>query len=508
MTLTGPADADRFRVKVGRYGDRWYIDPLPACELATDGPMAEPVPAVSIVKNAWPKFLTAWAAREAAICAVKEQSTWSQMEPDAAVTYIAGASNRSRDKAANRGSAVHAALEALAQGADPSPLLEVDAGDYLDACRQVIADLQPTPLMCEAVAISRTAGYGGTLDAIWRVGGEVVLFDFKSKAPGKHGAWPDEMAQLAAYANADYLIVEEAGRARRVPVPPLDRLVIVSIEPGSYRCYPADVDGARNAWTALLEFWKAQQSTIVGHPLMFADPPGTEGQAVDGGEGAQPGSVPPPSADVLDWLKARAKTLVEAGHGPLLARSWPDAVPTFKFGGPTSTLEASLVEQALIAVEREVEAPFPPPRPGDDTPPPDDDPLPPAAEHLTRARALLDEYAPDEARALLQCVTRGGHTNVDQLHVEHVRRLEVLCTSKWVGFTYDELIDGTNGVTVFANEAQLLERHGTKRACLEVAKRVAADLGIPRPSKFDEIVGEPCVVVAVLAEPPATSEAA
>jgi hypothetical protein len=32
--LKGPADADHFRVKVGRYGDRWYTDPLPACGIA------------------------------------------------------------------------------------------------------------------------------------------------------------------------------------------------------------------------------------------------------------------------------------------------------------------------------------------------------------------------------------------------------------------------------------------------------------------------------------------
>jgi hypothetical protein len=30
MTLHGPADADAFRVKVGRYYDRHYFDPLPA----------------------------------------------------------------------------------------------------------------------------------------------------------------------------------------------------------------------------------------------------------------------------------------------------------------------------------------------------------------------------------------------------------------------------------------------------------------------------------------------
>ena len=52
MTLRGPAHPDTYRVQVGRYGDRYYHDPLPADGTwdATD----DQWPSVSIVKNAWP----------------------------------------------------------------------------------------------------------------------------------------------------------------------------------------------------------------------------------------------------------------------------------------------------------------------------------------------------------------------------------------------------------------------------------------------------------------------
>ena len=50
MTLLGPADADHFRVQVGRFGVRHYVDPLPGCDIAPawDGD----VPAISTVKKA------------------------------------------------------------------------------------------------------------------------------------------------------------------------------------------------------------------------------------------------------------------------------------------------------------------------------------------------------------------------------------------------------------------------------------------------------------------------
>lgn len=33
--LLGPADPDNYRTKVGRYKDRWYVDPLPGDAVAS-----------------------------------------------------------------------------------------------------------------------------------------------------------------------------------------------------------------------------------------------------------------------------------------------------------------------------------------------------------------------------------------------------------------------------------------------------------------------------------------
>ena len=43
--LRGPVDADRHRIKVDRYNDRWPTDPLPACEPAPASDRQAPTPA-------------------------------------------------------------------------------------------------------------------------------------------------------------------------------------------------------------------------------------------------------------------------------------------------------------------------------------------------------------------------------------------------------------------------------------------------------------------------------
>jgi hypothetical protein len=242
MTLRPPHHPEQFRVKVGRYGDRWYIDTLPAD--GTWEPMTDPVPSVTTVKNAWPKgALPKWYAGQAAKCAVAEHDTWKNMEHQAAVDYIAAAPNRNRDRAAGRGGAIHAIIEGRAEGHTAPMFVESDVEPYLEAIDALLADLGAVePVAVETVAIKRgELGYGGTLDAIWHVPslGGTWLFDWKSRKPGAHtNAYEEEAAQLVAYACADYLIADVDGAAARVPVPHLDGLAIVAIAPDGYRIHP------------------------------------------------------------------------------------------------------------------------------------------------------------------------------------------------------------------------------------------------------------------------------
>lgn len=257
--LRPPAHPDNFRVKVGRYGDRWYIDHLPG-----DGrwePMEDPVPSVSAVKNAWPKFLSKWAANEAALCAVRDRDAWTKLDPEGAVDYIAKAPDRSRDASAARGNSIHAFIEATAEG---QGILLTDLPDEYEAvCKLLVEELRPEFLLTEAVAIKRgPEGYGGTLDAIATLDGYGrFLIDWKSRKAGKGGtAYPDEFAQGAAYRAADYLIVsDDDHEAVRVDVPEVDGLAVITIEPEAYCVCVPDSDGkAVEAWTQLRRFWAVQ----------------------------------------------------------------------------------------------------------------------------------------------------------------------------------------------------------------------------------------------------------
>lgn len=504
--LRGPADADRFRVKVGRYGDRWYIDPLPACELAPDGPMAEPVPSVSIVKNAWPKFLTAWAAKEAAKCAVHERNVWANMPAAAAETFIAAAHNRSRDRAANRGTAVHHILERLAEGRDPAPLEVVEAADYLDVCQQIVDDLSPELVLSEAVAVSRTVGYGGTLDAVWRIGGDVCLVDFKSKAEGKHGAWPDEAAQLAAYLGADYVLVDDgSGRPVRRPVPPVDRVLIVSIEPSSYRLFPVNIPEASEAWRALHRFWTAQQATIVGHPIHLEASSRNPAPAVDAPVETVPDTTPADPA-LVDWLKGRVRRLVDAGHGAALAARWPLGVPTFKAGGPATVDDCRRLEQVVVDLDADAGLPFPDnerPRPAA----PDVDTasaVPAGPDPAEVAAGLLSVFAVDERAALIRVCAPAARNLDHRFNRAELDRLRFLLDA--ANFRFDGYDGERVNVTVDADG--LADRYGDKRAVVAQAKKHAERFGLPKPSSYAEVCASTLLVVALLTHAPVDTAAA
>ena len=98
------------------------------------------------------------------------------------------------------------------------------------------------PLEVEAFLINEALGYGGTLDLIAELDGEVWLLDWKT---GKSVAWPDgsvyadHRLQLAAYAHARF--IARIGDPARYPLPPVTRFGIVHVTDGGTRVYEADV---------------------------------------------------------------------------------------------------------------------------------------------------------------------------------------------------------------------------------------------------------------------------
>jgi hypothetical protein len=276
--LRGPADADHFRTRIGRYGDRWYHDPLPACSLGdiTDAQW----PSVSNVKKAnstdW-IYVGLKRVSEAIQASPTLLAQLNSMKPADRYDRLKQINKSGLRNAAARGTNVHLMFERGLRGdkhlTDP---MDGDAGaEYAPAVRAFLDDYQPELIAAELVCINRGlnadlvndstrrarpefgGGYGGTADAIIRIDGKTYLVDWKSRGEDSdHNAYPEEAAQIGAGAFADYYIAENGnGAVFRCAVPHLDGGLIVSVRPDGCRIYPIDIYAAIEQWQALHTWW-------------------------------------------------------------------------------------------------------------------------------------------------------------------------------------------------------------------------------------------------------------
>lgn len=373
--IHGPASADGFRVKVGRYGDRWYTDPLPLCSIADESDWQGP--SVSATK---PPFANKYVLMRAV--AEMASSEWARLAGvDADTRYEAIKSNDKLVSEINmrRGSIVHAWAEDLLAGRPMmTPIAESGAAvqqalKFQDALRSFFDAWQPEPVAVEVVCLNRSlngVGYGGTADVFARVDGAVWAIDWKSRM-SDHGAYLEEAAQGGAYCGAEYMIVDAGdGTAARAPIPEVAGVLIVSITADGYRAFPIDRDGAVRAYTEMHRWWCAQQdftrTKVIGRPWApkIAAPSAMSSEV----ERPAPGAMSPETPGATpDELRSRIGQLIDAGHKELLVKRWPrradgTGVPTFKIGGHVDS-DWPLLEAMVVAVEAEVGAPFDPPPP-------------------------------------------------------------------------------------------------------------------------------------------------
>lgn len=268
--LQGPADADAFRVKVGRYGDRWYTDSLPGCDIASASEWVGP--SVSQVKKAKPFEGADFVALKRAAL----RMTAGDYKLDTSTTYedlydrLKSINKLGLQAAGQRGTHVHKMAEQMLYGL---PVTEDGPGaHYRGALEDFFAAYQPELVGAEIVFMHRDLhghGYGGTGDAIIRIEGQTALIDWKSRGEDvDHAAYPEEGAQVAAYATAQYAIAAGTESAHRIPVPQLNVGLIVSIKPDGCRVYPVDLDKAARLWESLHAWWVARlgEKEPIGRP--------------------------------------------------------------------------------------------------------------------------------------------------------------------------------------------------------------------------------------------------
>lgn len=177
-SVTTPVLAENVKGKGRHYRHPVTGDLLPSVTNVIGSVLAKPA-------------LPRWAAKVVAEQAVAMRESLPNLDPAEAVDLLKGAPWRSSGRAANRGTTIHAYLEARLHGLEPE-VLEGEALKYRKAAEAWLDEWQPEVLATELTVFA--PDYAGTGDLWCRVDGELRIVDFKtSKA-----IYPEAALQLAA----------------------------------------------------------------------------------------------------------------------------------------------------------------------------------------------------------------------------------------------------------------------------------------------------------------------
>lgn len=189
----------------------------------------------TVIGNGIPKpALMPWAAREVATFAADNLDLLGQLDREARIDLLKGAHYRERDRAARRGTEVHALAEQLIQD------IEVDVPEelvgHVDSYLKFLTDFDPQPILVEAVIGHRAHRWMGTLDLVGVINGETVLMDIKT---GRSGIYGETGLQLAAYRHAEFYL-DAAGNEQ--PMVEVDSCAAIWVRADGYDLVPVKAD--------------------------------------------------------------------------------------------------------------------------------------------------------------------------------------------------------------------------------------------------------------------------
>ncbi|MGH9249751.1 MAG: hypothetical protein ACRD0W_09595 [Acidimicrobiales bacterium] len=177
-----------------RYGHRYTLDGEKVDGVTTLIGAGIPKPA-----------LLPWGIKSVAEYAADHLDRLVEMQPmgrEAIVSALKQSPYTDRDKAAKRGTEVHALAEKLIHG-DQVDVPDELAG-HVESYVQFLDDWQPKPVLVEGVVGSRKWRYCGTLDMVAELlDGRRVIADIKTT---RSGIYAETALQLAAYRWAEFHI--------------------------------------------------------------------------------------------------------------------------------------------------------------------------------------------------------------------------------------------------------------------------------------------------------------
>lgn len=160
--------------------------------------------------------------------------TSGEFSRTAFIDLLKGVHWEDRDKAANKGTAVHNAAEDLANGKEIEVPDEIIG--HVDAYIQWVNDWTPTEQLVEFVCGSRKHRYMGTGDLIARLAdGRRWLLDYKTN---RSGPFAEVALQLAAYRYAEFIVTPDG----EIPMPEVDACGVLWLRADGYDLYEVKAD--------------------------------------------------------------------------------------------------------------------------------------------------------------------------------------------------------------------------------------------------------------------------
>jgi hypothetical protein len=209
------------------------------------------VSVTTILKALAHDALTFWAVTETAKAAVSVAGSLAQRiqedGTDEVVRWLEGArwrGVRGARTATELGTAIHAACETYGlTGVRPD--VDDEVGPYLDQFDKWAQTFQPQYEGVECAVYSRHYRYAGTCDGYMTVGGQRVIFDYKTsrksytKRGEPTGPYPEVALQLAAYRYAELAATWRARRYEKYR----SRYYLLNKDESQLAVAPPEVDG-------------------------------------------------------------------------------------------------------------------------------------------------------------------------------------------------------------------------------------------------------------------------
>lgn len=212
------------------------------------------------------KALVKWAADTTANYAIDHWDELNAMLPSERLKAMTGARTAKLNAASAKGTKVHALASKLVAG--ESVTMPPELEPYVLAYVDFLNDFQVEALLVEAVVVSHTHRYCGTLDLIADLlteeGSQAWLLDIKTGA----GVYGESALQLAGYGFADAW-VDDDGNEDKLPV--IDRYGVVHLRPDqTYELLPLTVGERQHRqllYAAEMVDLLAESRDLVGEPI-------------------------------------------------------------------------------------------------------------------------------------------------------------------------------------------------------------------------------------------------